>query len=74
MKYKLRYKIITFASLAFLALITLASCAKTKISASIDGDAVYASSGNYQITNKELWDELKWNSYDTINEKIDEAI
>ncbi len=74
MKYKLRYKAMTFISLAFLALVVLASCSHTKVTASIDGKSVYAKSGNYSITNKELWDELKWNSYDIINEKTEEAI
>ena len=64
----------TFISLAFLALVVLASCSHTKVTASIDGKSVYAKSGNYSITNKELWDELKWNSYDIINEKTEEAI
>ena len=74
MKYKLRYKFISFLSLAFLALVLLASCNHTKVNSSINGKEIYASSGNYSITNAELWNELKWNSYDTLVEKIDEAI
>lgn len=74
MKYKLRYKFISFLSLAFLALVMLASCDHTKVNTSINGKEVYASSGNYSVTNAELWNELKWSSYDTLTEKIDEAI
>lgn len=74
MKYKFRYKFISFMALACLAVVGLASCSHTKVNKSIEGDAVYAKSGEYVVTNKQLWDELKWNSYDTINEKIGDAI
>lgn len=74
MKYKLRYRLMSFISLAFLAVVLLASCSHTKVTASIEGKNIYATSGNYTLTNGELWNELKWSSYDVINEKIEEAI
>lgn len=74
MNYKQRYKAFTFIALAFLMVFALASCSHTKVNASISGKEVYASSNGYEITNGELWNELKWGSYDTINEKIDDAI
>lgn len=70
---KLRLKKIAIVGVAGLTAISLASCKKTSYK-SIAYNDVYATSGKYSITNGELWEELKWNSYNTLGDKIERAV
>lgn len=55
--------------------ITLASCNSYSAEyGSLDVNAVYASAGDYQITNGELWDELKWDAVDELDAQIENVI
>lgn len=70
---KLRLKKIAIVGIAGFTAISLASCKKTSYK-SIAYNDVYATSGNYSITNGELWNELKWSSYNILGEKLERAV
>lgn len=70
---KFRLKTVATLGIGALSVLALASCKHTSYS-SIAYDDVYASSGSYSITNGELWEELKWNSYEVLGEKIEYAV
>ena len=55
--------------------IALASCSgATNKYGSLDRKGVYASVGDYKITNGELWDELQWSAVDVLDTQINNAI
>lgn len=58
----------------FVFTIALSSCGSSNITGSLDVNATYASIGNYSVTNGELWNELKWDASDYINEVIEDAV
>ncbi len=59
----------------FVLLITLTSCKSAgHPSGNLPVDKVYAKAGADQVTVGELWNELKWNSYDVLTEKITEVV
>lgn len=70
---KLRLKKIAIVGIAGFTAISLASCKKTSYK-SIAYNDVYATSGKYSITNGELWNELKWSSYNILGEKLERAV
>ena len=70
---KFRLKTVATLGIAALSTLALASCKHTSFK-SIAYDDVYATSGNYSITNGELWEELKWSSYETLGNKIEYAV
>jgi len=56
-------------------MISLSACSNgNKNAASLDGDTVYAKSGNYSVTKADLWDELKWKSSSLLEEQINNVI
>ncbi len=57
--------------LSIFTILTLASCGNGSRSfSSLKSSDIYATSGNYSITNGELWEELKWSANDILEEKI----
>ena len=73
MTNKLKLKSIATLGIAALSVLALTSCKHTSYK-SISYDEVYATSGNYSITNGELWNELKWSSYDILGDKLERAV
>ena len=73
MNNKHKLKRIAILGVAAFSALALTSCRHTSYK-TIDYDGVYASSNGYSITNGELWEELKWNSYDVLGEKIERAV
>ncbi|MBR6072328.1 MAG: hypothetical protein IKP77_05815 [Acholeplasmatales bacterium] len=55
-------------------LIALSSCSGASNNYGGLTDEVYAKTGDYTVTEKELWDELKWNSKDVLTTQIDNVI
>ena len=63
------------AAMASVLMITLSSCSgATNTYGSLDSEAVYATAGDFKVTNGELWDELKWSSNSVLTSSIEEVI
>lgn len=73
-RLKLQLRRLFCVVMTFVFIISLSSCGSKNVTGGLDLDATYATLGNYSITNGELWDELKWDANDYINEKIEDAI
>ena len=56
-------------------LISLSSCGGQKTTAgNLDSDAVYLSSGDYKVTNGELWDTLQWSASTNLTNQKDTVV
>ena len=55
-------------------IIALSSCSGASNNYGGLTDEVYAKSGDYTVTEKELWDELKWDSKDVLTTQVDNVI
>ncbi len=55
-------------------LLALSACSGSSNNYGLLSDDVYAESGMYKVTEKELWDELKWSSVDVLKTQIDNVI
>lgn len=71
---KLQLRRVFFIFILFASMISLTGCRSKESMGSIDPDAVYASIGDYNVTNSELWDEMKWDASDYIDERIKYAM
>lgn len=71
---KLPRKLLT-ATMSCAFLIGLSSCSGAKNNyGSLDTNATYASSGDYAITNGELWDELKWDTQSVLTTQVNNVV
>ena len=70
---KNKLKSVALLGMGALSVLALASCKHTSYK-SISYNDVYATAGNYSITNGELWEQLKWDSYSVLGEKLEEAV
>ena len=55
-------------------LIALSACSGSSNNYGLLTDDVYAKSGDYTVTEKEMWDELKWSSKDVLTTQINNVI
>ncbi|UKI49129.1 MAG: hypothetical protein L6U99_10130 [Clostridium sp.] len=62
------------AVLVFAFTIFLSGCSKKEIVGSLDMNQEYASIGDVSITNKELWNELKWSAHDYLSTVVEDGI
>lgn len=66
---------ISIALTSCFAVACLASCkSNSNIYSNINSDSVYSQIGNYTVTNKELFDNMVWDSSDTLNTYINNAL
>lgn len=69
------FKTFTLCSLAVLTMVGLTSCSgKADIYEGISPDNEYVKLGNKSITNKEMYDEFRWNSATVIQDKLNEVM
>lgn len=71
---KLQLRRVLFLVLVFAFLISLTSCRSKDITGNVDMSAEYASIGDFSVTNGELWNEMKWDTADYLNTRIEKAI
>ena len=70
-----RARRLSAAMVASALTIALASCSgATNKYGSLNRNEVYASVGDYKITNGELWDELQWSAVDVLDAQITNVI
>ena len=63
------------ATMSCVFMISLSSCSGAGNSyGKLNADEVYAKSGNYTVTNGELWNELKWDAASIIEEQIKNVV
>ena len=63
------------ATMSCVFIISLSSCSGAKNNyGNLDVDSIYATSGNYSVTNGDLWNELKWSASSKLNEQIENVI
>ena len=56
-------------------LISLSACSgATNNYGKLDEAGIYAKAGDYQVTNGELWDELKWSAQSLLSESINNVV
>ena len=66
---------ISIALTSCFAVACLASCkSNSNIYSNINSDSVYSQIGSYSVTNKELFDNMVWDSSDTLNTYINNAL
>ncbi len=66
-----RKKPLVLIALSATMLATLTSCKTNNLEV---GDSVYAKNGDYQVTEKEMWDALKWDASFYMEEQKEELI
>lgn len=71
---KIPRKLLT-ATMSCVFMISLSSCSGARNNyGNLEKDAVYASSGNQTVTNKELWNELKWDASSKLEQQINNVV
>lgn len=72
--FKVQMRRLAGAVLVFAFTIFLSGCSKKEIVGSLDMNQEYASIGDVSITNKELWNELKWSAHDYLSTVVEDGI